>query len=556
MSATALGSTLTAQQTFTVTSTGGGAFTLNFNGAITAALAYSGTTAPTAAAVQAALNALPVPYNAGGPITVSASTSGANTTYTLTFGGALAGFAQNLVVLALTAPVTQVTAPATTVAGTGGTTVASGAALQILGSGLTINEALTLSGVGFNNIPTGALRLLDDQVGVTDTAVLTAGVVLGANAAVGVDGGGPNPDTLTLGGAGGAGNVTGAFALTKVGAGVLELSGTSSNTFSGGAFVNAGVLLLNKADTAGRLFEPNAVGTGVVTVGDEIGGADADVLRYGPSAGVDQISGVSYVTVATSGLLDLATNGKSDFINGLTVEAGRLSSADVETGAGSLDLSNDVIANAFGVPTSSAPAAVIGGSLVMVGGSLDNVNLQPQFIVNAGANLTVPAVISELQAAGGFMPGLKEGRLPGAGTYTGANPATAAAYPAHGRDVCQRHRRRDAVECDRDVGLHRPVLRRGRDRFLRHGHRRRRLPEHRRHDLHQLHEQHHGGVRRPQHRHGAEQRRLAQHRPARGEQRGRRRRRGAERLDQRHERRRRQRLRLRHRLQWRNGPHR
>src|SRR5262249_9199062 len=158
-------------------------------------------------------------------------------------------------------------------------------------------------------------------------------------------------DTLTLGG---NSFISGAASLSKFGAGTLELGGTSGNLYTGGTFVNEGTLLLNKQDTAGRPFQPNATGLGSVTVGNEIGGAGADVLRYGSSAGVDQIYGLSTVTVTTSGLLDLATNNKSDFINALTLERGRLSSADVETGSGTLTVVADITAttptSVFGVP--------------------------------------------------------------------------------------------------------------------------------------------------------------------------------------------------------------
>src|SRR5439155_1036261 len=162
-------------------------------------LAYSAATPPSAAAVQAALNGLSTMAAIGGPISVTTSNpAGPTTTYTLTFGGPLAGFNQGLVTVTATAPVIVSTAPATTVTGTG--------------------------------------------------------------------------------------------SLAKVGTGTLELSGTSYNNYSGGTFVNAGTLLLNKQDTGatGLASQPNATGTGNVTVGDEVGGADADVLRYGVTAGVDQ----------------------------------------------------------------------------------------------------------------------------------------------------------------------------------------------------------------------------------------------------------------------------
>ena len=63
--------------------------------------------------------------------------------------------------------------------------MAADAALEIQTSGLTIPEAFTLSGVGFNNLPTGGLRLDDVTPGTTDTATLTGEISLAASATIG-----------------------------------------------------------------------------------------------------------------------------------------------------------------------------------------------------------------------------------------------------------------------------------------------------------------------------------------------------------------------------------
>ena len=100
------------------------------------------------------------------------------------------------------------------------------------------------------------------------------------------------------------------------------------------------------------------------------------------------------------------------------------------TGSATLTTTNDVIVNQFGVATSTSAAASISGNLVMASGPGTN-NVMQQFIVsNSFSTLNVSASISELQASSGFVPGLREGRLAGAGTYTGANPATSSnLYP-------------------------------------------------------------------------------------------------------------------------------
>ena len=77
--------------------------------------------------------------------------------------------------------------------------------------------------------------------------------------------------------------------------------------------MSEGTLLLNKQDIAGRQFQPNATGTGAIFVGNDGGGNDADILRYGSSAGVDQISALSNLFITSSALVDLAN--RSDFVN-------------------------------------------------------------------------------------------------------------------------------------------------------------------------------------------------------------------------------------------------
>ena len=209
------------------------------------------------------------------------------------------------------------TAPATTVAGVG-TTVSAGTALELQGDGLAFNEGLTLAGLGFNNIPTGALRMADGAAGTAEMILWNAPIVMSAAALIGVA---AAEDLLAQRS---TSTLSGAFSLTKVGFGTLELGGTSTNSYTGGTFISEGTLLLNKQDTAGRPFQPNATGTGAITIGNEGGGTDGDVLRYGPLAGVDQIIGTASVLVTSSGLLDLGTNGISDSFTALTLETSRL----------------------------------------------------------------------------------------------------------------------------------------------------------------------------------------------------------------------------------------
>src|SRR5262249_16954726 len=93
------------------------------------------------------------------------------------------------------------------------------------------------------------------------------------------------------------------------GPGTTEFSGGVRHLYAAHTTVNEGTLVLNKS------VGPNILG--LLTVGDNLGGPDADVVRYGAAAAGDQISEytgagntVLNLTVNSSGLLDL--NGKSD----------------------------------------------------------------------------------------------------------------------------------------------------------------------------------------------------------------------------------------------------
>ena len=449
-SAGALGAVNNCVQTFASTSSGGGSFTITFNNEVTAPLTYTATTPPTAAAVAAALNRLPFvmgladPATGAGPISVSSSTpAGPATTYTLTFGGALAGYNWGVVTVTYLANASQSAAPAITVPG-GGVTVAANAALEVGAAGLTIANPITLASVGFNGIPTGGLRLLDVTPNSEEAATMTGMINLTGNAAIGVAGA---EDTLTSG-SGTLGfilskSAAAQFSLTKMGLGTLQFAGSNSNYYQGPTNIYQGTLVADKQDPpagpGARQFAPQALGWGTVTIGNEFGGDNSAVLRYGASAGIDQILGTVNVTVTSSGLLDLATNNKSDFINALTVETGRTYSGDVQTGAGTLTIAGDLTANTYGATSSSAPAATISGKLNFVGGTWDNQNVaslvlvNPTFVPSTNATLTISAALGQVQATGGFVPGLREGTINQNIDLTTQNPATSLAlYPRAG----------------------------------------------------------------------------------------------------------------------------
>jgi autotransporter-associated beta strand protein len=127
-----------------------------------------------------------------------------------------------------------------------------------------------------------------------------------------------------------SGAITGAGGVTKGQSGTLIYAGSGANSYNGDTVVNTGVLDLSKSvPTAGIV-------NGTLTIGDDIGGADVDVVR---ELGANQINSSVPITINSSGLLDL--NNFSDAIGALTFSGGHLSS-----GVGTATLTGNVTANA------------------------------------------------------------------------------------------------------------------------------------------------------------------------------------------------------------------
>ena len=124
-----------------------------------------------------------------------------------------------------------------------------------------------------------------------------------------------------------SGAISGVGGFTKGQPGTLILSGSSGNTFSGPVVVNVGILELAKSGVA-------ALGpVSSLTIGDGLGGADADVVRY---RGNSQMLSFP-VFVKATGLLDL--NGFTDEIGPITMDSGRIA-----TGTGQLKMNGDLVA--------------------------------------------------------------------------------------------------------------------------------------------------------------------------------------------------------------------
>jgi autotransporter-associated beta strand protein len=181
---------------------------------------------------------------------------------------------------------------------------------------------------------------------------------------------------LTFGGA-----ISGAGALTKNGSGILQISGSTGNTYTGLTTVSAGTLELNKSS-----FDDAVPGNLTINSG---GTVRLIVLS--------QIANNSTVTVNTGGTLDL--NGHGEVIGPLTVNGGSVTigtgiltagpvnmtgGSIASTGTGRLVLQGNVTTN-----TASA-AATINGTL-----NLNNSSTHTFTVVNGPAvpDLDISAVI-------------------------------------------------------------------------------------------------------------------------------------------------------------------
>src|ERR1044071_734538 len=160
----------------------------------------------------------------------------------------------------------------------------------------------------------------NDDFRSSGTASWAAPITLNGNVFVNVFGG-----TFTN-----SGPIIGTGGLTKGQTGTLIYAGGGANLYNGDTIVNTGTLELAKTiATAGIV-------NGTLTVGDELGGNDADVVR---EDGPNQINSSVPITINGSGLLDL--NNFSDAIGVLTLSGGHLAS-----GTGTATLTGKITATA------------------------------------------------------------------------------------------------------------------------------------------------------------------------------------------------------------------
>ena len=275
----------------------------------------------------------------------------------------------------------------------GATTVANGASLRVNG-GLTVSEALTLSGIGrtVSAVDYGALHL------VSGSSTVSGNVTLAADTNVSAASG----STLTLSGA-----MSGASGLNKTDAGTLTLSNTGNEaSFTGGTTVTAGTLSISSDDHLGAGTVTLAGGTlsvsSTLVLDNAIDLAADSTLHAGADftqSGV--VSGSGGLTKTGSGTLTLT--GTNTFTGATSINAGSLAvsnSSALGTSAGgttvadgaSLVLSAGVtIADALSITGTGAGAAgaihaqsgssTVSGAVTLTGHATIN--------VDSGAGLTL-----------------------------------------------------------------------------------------------------------------------------------------------------------------------
>jgi autotransporter-associated beta strand protein len=282
-------------QRLTVTGSAIGTFTLTFNGQTTAVL----NSGATSAQIAAALNGLSSIGGVGGSVSVSSTSvtaqdGNAETIYTITFGGTLAGVKSPLI-SALGAN-SAVVAVSTVSDGGLGVQVSNGATLQVQGGMTVLPDLLALNGNGVGNA--GALE------NVNGTNTWTGSITLQSNTSIGVD-----PTTqLTVSGTvqDPVATPVPAASLTKLGTGTLIFP--NANTYAGKTTVSAGVLNIRNGGALGRTAE-----TQTVTLGGTITGGTFRLTFNGQTTGpiASTATGAQLMT-ALQGLPTIGATGISN----------------------------------------------------------------------------------------------------------------------------------------------------------------------------------------------------------------------------------------------------
>ncbi len=256
-----------------------------------------------------------------------------------------------------------------------GTTVIFGTTALTGGPAITttLDANFTVAGLQFTSNPTGVtswtinagtpatsnLTVKGSGIDVGNNAgavTINPAVILGAAQTWNVDGGGANGSSLTV-----ANVISGnGFALTKTGAGTLNLSGV--NTFNGGLTIKGGTVV---GSTSATVF-----GAGPITLGDTSGSNSATLQ-------------VNTTGLTFTNPIVLATGGTGTLTIGTPVNAAAVSEtfSGGVTGANSLVINNQSLS---GTATFSVNPINISGTITNVGTSTGTVTISG----GVGSNVT------------------------------------------------------------------------------------------------------------------------------------------------------------------------
>jgi autotransporter-associated beta strand protein len=192
--------------------------------------------------------------------------------------------------------------------------------------------------------------------------------------------------------------------IIKTGAGVMTIGGTTTavgNSFSGPVMVNAGTLDL--ARNAGV----NAIGAGGLTIGDGVGGVNADKVRLRAS---NQIPDTATLTIGSSGVLDLELTNASETV---------ASVADGVGGGGNILVGpNSVFGTSAVSGTATFSGAILGaGGFTKGGGYTQVLSGASEFV--GGTTVSAGTLIVDGSITGSLVTVNLGATLGGSGTING-----------------------------------------------------------------------------------------------------------------------------------------